>query len=746
MAPELVERVMANIQAALASGQVQTLEYSLPLADGLRDYEARCVASGPDEVVVIVRDITERKRAEQALREKEEQYRSIFEASNDGLFINDLNGRLVDFNSAAALMHGYTVEEFRRLQPAQFVHPESLPVFDDFLQTVRAGRVFRGRAADVRKDGSQMPVEVLGTSFTLRGQPHILAVVRDIAEQVRAYDVLEQRVEERTRELATLLHVSRHLTSTFELGPVLGEFLDHIRDVIDYQGASIFSLEGDQLQARAYRGPLAEAQVLQMRYSARNAFDQQIIATRQPLILADLHEEAPQADAFRQWVGPEFAGVYSTIRSWMRVPLTAKERVIGMLTLYHAEPGYFSNRHAELTLAFADQVAAAMENARLFDAVQRRAEQFRVIGEMSYRIASILAVDELLGQTVHLIRETFGYYHVHIGLVEDGHVLFPRQAGLWRDEGLCLRCEAFKLRVGQDGLSGRVAGSGEPILVHDVSRDSRYIETVPGQTGSALVLPLKVKGQVIGVLDIESEQPNAFDAGDMTVLQSFANQTAVAIENARLYEHSQQLAALEERQKLARELHDSVSQALYGIALGARTARTQLDRQPDKAAEPLEYVLALSEAALAEMRALIFELRPESLEVEGLTAALERQAASLRARHRFEVQTALAGEPDAPLEVKQALCRIAQEALHNIVKHAQASRVALLLNQSPDGLTLEVHDNGRGFDSGGSFPGHLGLKSMRERAERLGGALSIDSRPDEGCRLRAWIPLHRAPG
>jgi len=185
----------------------------------------------------------------------------------------------------------------------------------------------------------------------------------------------------------------------------------------------------------------------------------------------------------------------------------------------------------------------------------------------------------------------------------------------------------------------------------------------------------------------------------------------------------------------------TVSQALYGIALGTKTARTLLKRDPEGAADPLDYVLSLAEAGLAEMRALIFELRPESLATEGLIAALEKQAAMVQARHELAVHLTLCDEePDAPLEVKEALYRIAKEALNNTVKHAQAEGVELRLEQEAGGILLEVRDDGEGFDPAGSFPGHLGLKSMRERVARLGGTLRIESAPREGTQVRAQIP------
>jgi signal transduction histidine kinase len=226
-----------------------------------------------------------------------------------------------------------------------------------------------------------------------------------------------------------------------------------------------------------------------------------------------------------------------------------------------------------------------------------------------------------------------------------------------------------------------------------------------------------------------------------TALEALADEAALAIENARLYQQAQQFAAVEERQRLARELHDSVSQALYGIALGARTARTLLDRDPAKAVEPVEYVLQLAEAGLTEMRALIFELRPESLENEGLVVAIEKQVAATRARYGLDVEDVLCEEPPAPIEIKEAIFRVVQESLHNIVKHAHANRVEVRLDCTDTEITLEVSDDGVGFDAGGSFPGHMGLKSMRERTVKFGGETTIASALGEGARIRVRIPL-----
>jgi signal transduction histidine kinase len=264
---------------------------------------------------------------------------------------------------------------------------------------------------------------------------------------------------------------------------------------------------------------------------------------------------------------------------------------------------------------------------------------------------------------------------------------------------------------------------------------------------SILIAPLTLDGKAIGALDILNKQP-AFTEDDMRIVSLLADQAVIAIEKARLTAQSEQLAVMEERQRLARELHDSVSQALYGIGLGARTAKTLLDQEPgaeelkSKLVHPLEYTLSLAKAGLAEMRALIFELHPDALERDGLVAALKRRAAALQARHKLHVQVDLCEEPELAIDVKEAFYRIAQEALNNVAKHARATHVGVKLGYIGDMISLEIQDDGAGFDLQKNYPGHLGLKSMRERIHSLGGTFEIESEPGQGTRIRAYIQFN----
>lgn len=199
-------------------------------------------------------------------------------------------------------------------------------------------------------------------------------------------------------------------------------------------------------------------------------------------------------------------------------------------------------------------------------------------------------------------------------------------------------------------------------------------------------------------------------------------------------------ASTEERKRLARELHDSVSQELYGIAVVAHSARLMLERDPARVADPLDYIHVLAEAAMLELRAIIFRLRPDAIAIDGLVAGITRQAASVGVRHGIRVELAMDEEPELRLEAKEAAYRIAQEALNNVVRHAQAPSVVVRLEGNREGVLLEVADSGTGFDLDAPRNGHLGLRSMEERAAAVGGRLEVETQKGHGTRIRLRLP------
>ena len=408
-----------------------------------------------------------------------------------------------------------------------------------------------------------------------------------------------------------------------------------------------------------------------------------------------------------------------------------------MLTMSRDEPGFFTEEHARLARAFADQAAIAVENSRLFTEVQRSARESEALFRADAELFQSLDLDAVLQALVDVTVDVLGTEKSMVATWDGntGHMALRASRNI-SDEGLALIRDMY-VRNASTLIDSRVTVTEDRADAHP---EEVPIIELEGIRSYIQVPVISTAGHPIGFFSVAYTREHKFSDDEQRMLSALADRAAVAIQNADLYQKAQQVASLEERQKLARELHDSVSQALYGIALGARTARTLLDREPTEAIEPVDYVLQLAEAGLAEMRALIFELRPESLETEGLVAAIEKQAGALRARYNITVNLSDCPEPDVPLRVKEIAFRISQEALHNIVKHAGATSVDVGLEHTNGTLALTVTDDGAGFDPTGEFAGHLGLKSMRERAEAAGGTLAIESEPGGGTTVHATIP------
>ena len=257
----------------------------------------------------------------------------------------------------------------------------------------------------------------------------------------------------------------------------------------------------------------------------------------------------------------------------------------------------------------------------------------------------------------------------------------------------------------------------------------------------AIVLPISCHDQVIGLLHLIEPSWDYTHPDELMFLRAVATQAAVALEHVRLVGEAQDRARLDERKRMARELHDSVAQAFYGIVAGVETARDELDHDPQQVAEVLSYVRTLAQTGLAEMRTLLVALHPGILESAGLISTLQQQLVVLQAHHGLRVEASLGNEPDLPLAAKADLHRIAQEAFNNAIRHARASCLEVRIESTARDLRLKVSDDGSGFEPAETFSGHLGMRSMHERASRLGGTLTVQSAPGQGTSVCVCIPL-----
>jgi signal transduction histidine kinase len=288
-------------------------------------------------------------------------------------------------------------------------------------------------------------------------------------------------------------------------------------------------------------------------------------------------------------------------------------------------------------------------------------------------------------------------------------------------------------------VAGRVFRCGEAITVEDLSQDPSIAHAIAAVEGirSMLSVPILIEGQVYGVFGMNYCYPRSFSAADKRLFTALAQRAGQAIQNARLYEQAKQAAALEERQRLARELHDSVTQALYSLTLLAEAGKRQAHTgNLERVQEHLGQLGVIAQQALKEMRLLVYQLRPLALEQEGLVTALQQRLDAVEKRAGVRAAIEVDGELYIPPAVEGELYRIAMEALNNSLKHAAASAVTVRIHAEGDGVVLDVEDNGRGVDVAKLNRGGIGMSSMAERMAQLGGHFTIESPPQGGTRIR----------
>jgi nitrate/nitrite-specific signal transduction histidine kinase len=293
------------------------------------------------------------------------------------------------------------------------------------------------------------------------------------------------------------------------------------------------------------------------------------------------------------------------------------------------------------------------------------------------------------------------------------------------------------------GLAAQASELGKPVVQQVDNYPPGHSRDLAKREGLELVvsIPLLVHGRSVGAINLGSHRPRAVSEEELSLLAAIGHQIGVAVENARLYEQAQQLAVMKERNRLARDLHDSVTQALYGVTLYAEAAaRLLLSKETQLAAEHLGEIRTTAQESLREMRLLIFELRLPMIKQDGLAAALQSRLEAVEGRVGLETTFISDLDGRLPAETEEGLYRIAQEALNNTLRHAQAQRVDVHLHENAQAVTLEIADDGIGFDAlAPEAQGGFGLRGMAERAARLGGQLAIESEPGKGTRISVEV-------
>ena len=365
--------------------------------------------------------------------------------------------------------------------------------------------------------------------------------------------------------------------------------------------------------------------------------------------------------------------------------------------------------------------------------------------------AKLLEISQILSSSLEFrpglildqLREIIEYTHGGIFVLEDSTLVALAMRGTPQLE----QSSPFRIHLeGPETLAALFNGQ-KPIRIADVWSEDPQAQFLRSllENGAGVLLegmqswmwvPLAVRGHIIGGLGVAETRKNYFTAHQSDLALSVANQAAIAMTNAELYKHAQALAILEERQRLARDLHDSVNQSLFSAGLIAEVLPRLWERDQQEARRSLEDLRSLTRGAQAEMRALLAELRPTTLTDTELGDLLRMLGTAFTARTNVLVNETVSGGGSLPAETQVAFYRICQEALNNIAKHAKAHQVEIDLRHAPRGVEMHIRDDGRGFVTSEVMTSdHYGLGMMRERAEAVGAELTVTSQPGKGTEV-----------
>ncbi len=350
---------------------------------------------------------------------------------------------------------------------------------------------------------------------------------------------------------------------------------------------------------------------------------------------------------------------------------------------------------------------------------------FEALSEAVLDVARETDLDAVLHKLVHTVRDLVGARYAALG-VPDGLGGFDRFLTSGMSDELIAKIGPLPRT---HGLLAAILEDTASYRTDDIRDDPRF-EWWPRhhpEMTSFLGVPIVSKGRVLGAFYLTNENDEGFTDSDQHLVELFAAHAAIAIENAQLFARSRELSVVEERNRLARDLHDSVAQVMFSLALTAEAAANT--ERTDEA----KHIAGLAKQALDEMRSIVFELRPADLASDGLVSTLRKHATVLGRVFgqsiSIDVRSERALDPDAELQ----LFRIAQEALSNALKHARAPFVEVVLDLAAG--HMEIRDDGVGFDTGAVRARHLGLTSMEERAKEAGGKATIDSAPGRGTTV-----------
>ena len=689
-------------------------------------------------------DLLARKEAELAeARRSEERYRSMVEKVMDFVFCVDLEGKFTFANSAVLSILGYRPEELVGQHFTTILAEDSKPIaLGHFHRNVQGRGPRTVYDLDMLgKDGRRIPMEIHGTNVYENG---VVAGVRGIARDISDRRRAEGRQRHHINELRTINRIGRQIASVLDLDDLLPFIVKAVQKDSEYHYVNVFlrDASGRNVDLKATSGDYGYS--LPMGTSLKVG-EEGIVGwvahSGKPMLVNDVSKE-PRYYATRE---------LQLTRSELAVPVKLGHEVVGVLDIESDQLGAFDDADLQSARTLADQIAVALRNAELFEAERTHRQETAIILDVTRAVNSTLLLNEVLRVAANSIGKTVGVPDCGMYLLDEtGTKLMPGQGS---DTGLMNqlreRYMSTSLDVTASAYLREIIQTKRPVISTHADTDPRTNKKVISAFGikSLLAVPFVARDRVLGVAMVTAHEGYYdFQPEQVELAAGIANSVALAIENARLYERTRGLAIMEERNRLAREIHDTIAQGLTGIVLQLEAADQLMESNPERARMRVQKATALARSSLLEARRSVWNLRPSPLEEKKLVDAIRQELDRLAEEASWKASFHLDGEvPALPGETENGLYRIVQEVLNNVRKHAEASLVELSLSFEDDAIKLRITDNGVGFDPAAvrstSVDGGFGLRGLQERARLLGGWLKIESAPGQGTIMEIEVPI-----
>lgn len=566
----------------------------------------------------------------------------------------------------------------------------------------------------------------------------VTAAQRSLVRQNEELASLNLLARRRAEQLAALNDAAVSLTSDLTLEAVLQKVVDLSREVVGARYGALGVLgPGGEIEQFITSGIEAEERARIGAPPQGKGILGALLREGKALRIGDISQD-PRAAGFPPHHPP--------MTSFLGVPIAYKGRVIGNLYLTNKQGGQdFSQEDQEAVTLFASQAATAIENARLYEEERRRADEWKALFQLGALVAASLDLPSLFSTIVERAQQLLGTEVAMLSLLspDSNELVVTASTGL-RTEAM----RSFRWHI-DDSVSGVVFSTGEPVIVEDYSRDPRLRTPPLGAIveeglASWIVTRFAAKGKTLGALHVGNRSPTRFSRRDAELLQSFANLAAVAVENADLYRRVQQLAVLEERERIGMDLHDGVIQALYAVGLNLEGSAEDVHDHPGDVSSRLEKAIGDLNQVIKDIRSYVFNLQPADLSRSDLVESLSSLIREARTSSLLDAALEVNGDSYPALSEEQTvnLYHIAQEALSNVQKHAQATSVVTRLDGDATCLRLSITDNGVGFDATRPLGStHRGLLNMTERARSIGAQFELRSEPGKGTSVRVELPL-----